>query len=110
LLTGPGSAAYHPAMSSSCALFALLSLLPQGQHPDQCGGGLHGYIAFSAAQPPDRAAYGAGCGFYSAVWSLIREPLADFQIGLASTWLVPDKRDDKDRPLAPEGTLARTWK
>ena len=90
--------------------FALLSPLPQDQHPEQRGGGLHGYIAFSATQPPDRAEYGFGCGFYSAVWQLIDEPLADFQIGLASTWVVPDNRDDKDTPLAPEGTRARAWK
>ena len=83
---------------------------PQHQDPEQRGGGLHGYIAFSAQQPPDRAAYGAGCGFYSAAWSLTGEPLADFQIGLASTWILPDNRDDKDVPLAPEGTLARRWK
>jgi hypothetical protein len=51
-----------------------------------------------------------GCGFYSAAWSLIDQPLADFQIGLASTWILPDNRDDKDVPLAPEGTLARRWK
>ena len=56
--------------------FALLSPLPQDQHPEQRGGGLHGYIAFSATQPPDRAEYGFGCGFYSAVWQLIDEPLA----------------------------------
>jgi hypothetical protein len=48
-------------------------------------------------------------GFYSAVWPLIDRPLADFQIGLASTWILPDNSDDKDKPLAPEGTLARKW-
>jgi hypothetical protein len=88
----------------------LSSLLPQGKVPEQRGAGLHGYIGYSAAQPPDRAEYGMGCGFYSAAWSLIDEPLADFQIGLASTWIVPDNRDDKDTPLAPEGTTARRWK
>jgi len=49
-------------------------------------------------------------GFYSAIWPLIDQPLADFQIGLASTWITPDNSDNKDKPLAPEGTLARTWK
>ncbi len=93
----------------SCAVLSSL-LLPQGGVPEQRGGGLHGYIAYSAEQPSDRAEFGAGCGFYSAAWSLISEPLADFQIGLASTWVVPDNRDDKDVPLAPEGTLARQWK
>jgi len=94
---------------------ALSSLLPpvpfaQDAQPEQRGGGLHGYIAFQAEQPPDRAEFGLGCGFYSAAWSLIDAPLADFQIGLASTWILPDNRDDVDVPLAPEGTLARQWK
>ena len=44
-------------------------------------GGLHGYIGFSASPPP--LEYGAGMGFYSAVWPLIDRPLAGFQIGLA---------------------------
>ena len=72
-------------------------------------GGLHGYIGFSATHPPARSEYSAGMGFYSAVWPLIDQPLADFQIGLAGTWITPDNSDNKDRPLAPEGTLARKW-
>ena len=71
--------------------------------------GLHGYIGFSAARPPAGGGYGAGVGFYSAVWSLIDRPLADFQIGLAGTWITPENADDKDTPLAPPGTLARSW-
>jgi hypothetical protein len=46
-------------------------------------------------------------GFYSAVWPLIAEPIADFQIGLPSAWITPDNSDNKDTPLAPVGTLAR---
>ncbi len=72
--------------------------------------GLHGYIGFSATRPPSRSEYGAGMGFYSAVWPLIDQPLADFQIGLAGSWIMPDNSDNKDKPLAPEGTLARTWR
>ena len=71
--------------------------------------GLHGYIGFSTTQPPARSEYSAGMGFYSAVWPLIDEPLANFQIGLPSTWILPDNADNKDKPLAPEGTLARQW-
>jgi len=48
-------------------------------------------------------------GFYSAVWALLDEPLANFQIGLASAWIQPDNSDNTDTPLAPIGTLARTW-
>ena len=49
-------------------------------------------------------------GFYAAVWPLVDQPVADFQIGLPSSWIQPDNSDNKDKPLAPEGTLARTWK
>ncbi len=38
--------------------------------------GLHGYIGYSASRPPDRSAYSAGMGFYSAVWPLIAKPIA----------------------------------
>jgi len=69
--------------------------------------GLHGYIGYRATRPPDPAAYGAGMGFYSAVWPLIDKPLARFQIGLAGTWITPDNSDNRDTPLAPVGTRAR---
>ena len=72
--------------------------------------GLHGYIGFSHEELPPNSAYSAGMGFYAAVWPLVREPLADFQIGLPGSWIVPDNTDDTDKPLAPEGTLARTWR
>jgi len=78
--------------------------------PEQVGAGLHGYIGYEASPPADRSEYGMGMGFYSAAWSLIDKPIAHFQIGLASGWILPDNRDNKDKPLAPEGTLARTWK
>ena len=72
--------------------------------------GLHGYIGFSATRPPARSEFSAGMGFYSAVWPLVDRPLAGFQIGLAGSWITPDNSDNKDKPLAPEGTLARTWR
>ncbi|MFW5653216.1 MAG: hypothetical protein ACOC0P_04150 [Planctomycetota bacterium] len=50
-----------------------------------------------------------GISFYSAVWPLIDRPLANFQIGLASTWILPDNSDNTDTPLAPIGTRAREW-
>ena len=46
--------------------------------------GLHGYIGYSASRPVVRAEYGAGMGFYAAVWPLIDKPIAHFQIGRAS--------------------------
>ena len=72
--------------------------------------GLHGYVHFDTKPTPERASYSAGIGFYSAVWALIDQPLAGFQIGLPGCWILPDNSDNKDRPLAPEGTKARTWK
>lgn len=71
--------------------------------------GLHGYIGYRATRPPERSEYTAGMGFYSAVWPLIDKPIANFQIGLAGSWITPDNSDNKDKPLAPEGTLARNW-
>ncbi len=72
--------------------------------------GLHGYIGFGHEKLPPGSACNAGMGFYAAVWPLVDEPLAGFQIGLPSSWILPDNSDDKDTPLAPAGTLARTWK
>ena len=72
--------------------------------------GLHGYISFESEQPLAAAGFVAGMGFYAAVWSLVDQPLAGFQVGLPSTWILPNNSDNKDHPLAPAGTLARQWK
>jgi len=61
--------------------------------------GLHGYVGYSASRPAARADYGAGIGFYSAVWPLIDEPIAHFQIGLPSAWITPD--NPSHAPLLP---------
>ena len=71
--------------------------------------GLHGYLGFSHEKLPPQSNYTAGMGFYAAVWPLVDQPLANFQIGLPSAWITPDNSDNKDQPLAPKGTLARTW-
>jgi len=82
----------------------------QGGQVTSCSDGLHGYIGFQATRPPARSEFSAGMGFYSAVWPLVDRPLADFQIGLAGCWITPNNSDNKDKPLAPEGTLARQWR
>jgi hypothetical protein len=69
--------------------------------------GLHGYIGYTHEKPDNPGEYGAGIGFYAAVWPLIDQPIAHFQIGLPGTWIMPDNSDNTDTPLAPEGTLAR---
>lgn len=76
---------------------------------EQLPSGLHGYISFGHEPLPTQPSYSAGMGFYASVWSLIEEPLAGFQIGLPSTWIIPDNSDNHDKPLCPEGTLARKW-
>lgn len=81
----------------------------QEARPTLSAGGLHGYIGYSASRPPGKSEFSAGMGFYSAVWPLTDEPLANFQIGLAGCWILPDNSDDRYTPLAPEGTLARRW-
>ena len=67
--------------------------------------GLHGYVASYPAQAP--ASYGEGYGFYSAIWPLIATPVANFQIGLPSSWIIPDNSDNTTTPLCPVGTVAR---
>jgi hypothetical protein len=82
----------------------------EGAHVTAHGQGLHGYIGFGHEKHPPQSAYSVGMGFYAAVWPLVEQPLANFQIGLPSSWIQPDNSDNKDKPLAPEGTLARKWK
>lgn len=68
--------------------------------------GLQGYISYFLPKVPKE--YGAGISFYSAVWPLIDKPLVNFQIGLPSTWIIPEN-GDVSFPLCPEGSLARNW-
>ena len=69
--------------------------------------GLWGYILCLVDRPPAQSEFGAGIGFYTAVWSLIDRPLSGVTVGLPGTWIIPDNSDDKDTPLAPKGTVAR---
>src|SRR5580658_1857378 len=70
----------------------------------QLAGGLNGYISFHVPRPPDE--FRAGVSFYVGIWPLLEKPLAGFQIGLPSTWIIPDNIDF-DKPLCPPGTIAR---
>lgn len=67
--------------------------------------GLMGYISFRTSPQP--AGYASGIGFYSAVYSMLPEPINSFQIGLASTWIIPDNSDNLTQPLCPPGSYAR---
>jgi hypothetical protein len=71
---------------------------------DQLSGGLKGYISMRMQHPPD--GFGYGISFYASAWPLLEKPLSDFQIGLPSTWIVPDNRGYQE-PLCPIGTIAR---
>ncbi|HIA69949.1 TPA: hypothetical protein EYN98_28695 [Candidatus Poribacteria bacterium] len=70
----------------------------------QSSEGLKGYISMHVPSPPE--GFGYGVSFYSSIWSLIDTPLTSFQIGLPSTWIIPDNRDFT-KPLCPPGTIAR---
>lgn len=83
---------------------------PKASKPTLHSQGLHGYISFEHEPLPIDRRLSAGMGFYAAVWSLTDRPLANFQIGLPSAWIQPDNTDNKDKPLAPQGTMARKWK
>ena len=67
--------------------------------------GLMGYITSRAPQPA--TGFGAGMGFYVAVYPILPEPIDHFQIGLASTWIVPKNTDNTTQPLCPPGSYAR---
>ena len=107
-----------PRLPAAGVLILFFSLTVSGQSNDTSAGfrvelksrGLHGYIGYHSTRPPADADYGAGMGFYAAVFPLIDKPLQGFQIGLPSAWIVPDNSDNKKTPLAPIGTLARdSW-
>ncbi len=70
----------------------------------QKSAGFHGYISVGLESPPDE--YGYGASFYVSIWPLVTGNLANFQIGLPSTWIIPDNRDFNE-PLCPPGTMAR---
>jgi hypothetical protein len=67
-------------------------------------GGLSGNIGMSMPQPP--ASHSFGFSFYVTVWSLVESQFTNFQIGLPSTWVVPNN-DDFFQPLLPPGNLIR---
>jgi hypothetical protein len=75
-----------------------------GRQPQLTSRGLAGYISMEVPAPPE--GYGYGVSLYATAWPLLEQPLRDFQIGLASIWIVPDNRAI-NYPLLPTGTVAR---
>ena len=72
--------------------------------PELVSEGLSGYISMSVPAPPEDHCFGVS--LYTTAWPLLEHPLRDFQIGLASIWIVPENRQI-DYPLLPTGTVAR---
>ena len=83
---------------------ALAVATVQAQQPELKSQGLAGYVSMEVSAPPE--GFGFGVGLYAAAWPLVERPLRDFQIGLASIWIVPDNRTINE-PLLPTGTVAR---
>jgi len=72
--------------------------------PQLSSQGLMGYISMSVPAAPEE--YGYGVSLYATAWPLVERPLRDFQIGLASIWIIPENRQI-NFPLLPTGTVAR---
>jgi hypothetical protein len=94
------------ARLSICAflLFVVSALAQDVPLPQLASDGLWGYISMDVPAPPE--GFGYGVSLYSCAWPLVERPLRDFQIGLASIWIVPDNRLINE-PLLPTGTVAR---
>ncbi len=70
------------------------------------GGGMKGYIGNSQGSAP--AGYGYGISFYTGVWPITSQALDTFQIGLASTWIIPNNDGFAGNDLlCPPGTTAK---
>lgn len=87
-------------IAASCATGAIAT----AEEPRLVSRGLAGYVSMEVEPPP--AEFGYGVSLYATAWPLVERPLRDFQIGLASIWIVPDNREIEE-PLLPTGTVAR---
>lgn len=91
---------YLPRIAAWCATCAVAT----AQAPQLLSQGLAGYISMEVEAPPPE--FGYGVSLYATAWPLVERPLRDFQIGLASIWIVPENRAIEE-PLLPTGTVAR---
>ena len=95
------------ALLALCASPRLIRAADEAAQPRLASDGLWGYISMDVPAPPDD--FGYGVSLYSTAWPLVERPLRDFQIGLASIWIVPENRKINE-PLLPTGTVARdSW-
>lgn len=66
-----------------------------------------GYITSNVPAPPP--GFGYGVSFYENAWPLLQQPLSNFQVGLPSTWIIPDNAAYSGRgKLCPADSLAAT--
>ncbi len=94
-----------PVNASLLAIICAATGISQPQQTPALGSrGLGGYISMSVSAPPE--GYGYGVSLYTTAWPLLEKPLRNFQIGLASIWIVPDNRN-VEYSLLPTGTVAR---
>jgi len=111
MINAKSHSAVRPSLCRFSACF-LIMFLAIGEYPIAADSpkprlvsqGLSGYVSMDVPAPPDD--YGYGVSLYSTAWPLLESPLRDFQIGLASIWIVPDNRKI-EYPLLPTGTVAR---
>ncbi|MSR63988.1 MAG: hypothetical protein EXS08_16310 [Planctomycetes bacterium] len=91
-------------MRKNLLVAAILASPAAAQEPRLVSEGLAGYISMEVPAPPED--FGYGVSLYATAWPLVERPLRDFQIGLASIWIVPENRKIEE-PLLPHGTFAR---
>jgi hypothetical protein len=91
-------------LSTASLLVGLFAALAGAEEPKLTSEGLWGYISMEVPAPPEEFAYGVS--LYSTAWPLVERPIRDFQIGLASIWIVPENRKI-NYSLLPTGTVAR---
>ena len=89
---------------SAWLMFCTCAMAAERAQPRLVSDGLSGYISMDVPAPPEE--FGYGVSLYSTAWPLLERPLRDFQIGLASIWIVPENRKVNE-PLLPTGTVAR---
>lgn len=68
-------------------------------------GGLIGYIA---SWLNVNSKFQHGVSFYINVWPLLKAPLYNYQIGLPSSWIIPNN-EDFFKALCPKNTPAGEW-
>ncbi len=83
---------------------ACITVTKDNYKHSETSGGLHGYLNYSTTAHPE--GFRAGTSFYTAAGPPIDKPLANFQIGLPSAWVVPEN-SDVDFLLCPPGRYAR---